>query len=162
MLVADASNTLLWISALSPLILAAAVWLRGKAAAQALETAIRKNGVEAAEAARKAAVEAKEVKNTVAKVATDAATNADQVRRQLRETTAEQSKALEGIAAVGEKTHMLVNSAMGAQLKLGAETARALADLQPTPEHIAAADLAERTLAEHRAKQSIVDQGEKP
>lgn len=64
---------------------------------------------------------------------------------------------LDGIAKTGEKTHTLVNSNMGAQLKLGAELARWKADREPTQQNKDAADLAEQRLKEHEGKQAIVD-----
>ena len=67
------------------------------------------------------------------------------------------------IAKVGEATHMLVNSAMGAQLRLHADTARAKADITHDKIDIVAAETAEKLLAEHIKKQQQVDaaQGKK-
>jgi hypothetical protein len=67
---------------------------------------------------------------------------------------------LDKLAKVGEATHMLVNSAMGAQLKLHADTARAKSDITGQPADIAVANLAEKMLAEHVAKQAALDKHE--
>lgn len=69
------------------------------------------------------------------------------------------SKKLNAIAATGEKTHTLVNSGWGVQLKLGADLSRWKADREPTPENVKAAELAEKTLLDHDAKQAVVDAG---
>ncbi len=55
-------------------------------------------------------------------------------------------------------THMLVNSAMGAQLRLTAETARSKADITQSPVDLTAAATAERLLAEHAEKQRAADE----
>jgi len=62
--------------------------------------------------------------------------------------------------AVVKQVHTLVNSQMGQQLQLYAITARTLANLTRKAEHIEAADRADAALAEHAAKQKIVDAGE--
>jgi hypothetical protein len=46
---------------------------------------------------------------------------------------------------------------MGASLRLGAETARWKANTSKDPADVAAADLAEKTLAEHVVKQANAD-----
>lgn len=61
----------------------------------------------------------------------------------------------------GEKTHTLVNSNFGAQLKLGAELSRWKANQTGKAEHLEAADIAEKLLQEHEKKQSVVDSKEK-
>lgn len=53
--------------------------------------------------------------------------------------------------------HTLVNSSMGAALKLNAELSRWKANAEPTKENNAAADLAEQVYREHQGKQSTVD-----
>jgi hypothetical protein len=59
---------------------------------------------------------------------------------------------------IGISTHMLVNSAMGAQLRLTAETARSKADLTREPVDLTAAVIAERLLREHQEKQQRADE----
>jgi hypothetical protein len=59
---------------------------------------------------------------------------------------------------VGISTHMLVNSAMGAQLRLTAETARSKADITQEPIDLTAAVIAERLLREHQQKQQRADE----
>ncbi len=59
-------------------------------------------------------------------------------------------------------THTLVNSAMAAQLRLHAQTARAKADITSDPADVAVADMAERMLREHEAKQATIDAQQPP
>jgi hypothetical protein len=68
---------------------------------------------------------------------------------------------LDGLAVVTDKTHTLVNSNMGVQLKLNALVSRRLADLTRDPADITAAELAERLYHEHQGKQAVVDSGSK-
>lgn len=56
-----------------------------------------------------------------------------------------------------DAVHVLVNSNMGAQLKLGAELSRWKAVQTGEPADLKAADAAENLLKEHEAKQAIVD-----
>jgi hypothetical protein len=58
---------------------------------------------------------------------------------------------------VGEAIHTLVNSNMGAQLKIAAVALRRLADNTTHPDDVAAAVLAEKLLHEHEIKQASVD-----
>lgn len=64
------------------------------------------------------------------------------------------------ISKSADATHILVNSNMGAQLKLGAELARWKAVKTGQKLDIEAADEAERLWADHEAKQAIVDRQE--
>jgi hypothetical protein len=64
---------------------------------------------------------------------------------------------LNAIAATGEKTHTLVNSAMGAQLKMHAAVTRRLAILTKDSADVEAANQAEQLLKEHEGKQAKVD-----
>lgn len=64
---------------------------------------------------------------------------------------------LNSIAKVADKTHILVNSSMGIQLKLNADNARRVADFSNLLVDIKAADLAEEMLREHQTQQAIVD-----
>lgn len=56
-----------------------------------------------------------------------------------------------------ESTHTLVNSNMGAQLKISAIALRVVAELRGTPADIEAAEFAEKLLIEHEQKQARVD-----
>lgn len=98
-----------------------------------------------------------ESKATTAAVAsTTAAIATDKLQTTISEATTNQEKAiasqekkLEEMAVVADKTHALVNSAMTAQLRLVAKSARLLADHTKNPEHIKDAVEAEKLLAEH-------------
>ena len=63
----------------------------------------------------------------------------------------------EEAARVGRDNHTLLNSNMGAQLKIGAVALRRLAELTKHPDDLAAASLAEKLLSDHEAKQAVVD-----
>jgi hypothetical protein len=67
------------------------------------------------------------------------------------------SKKLDRISETGEKTHTLVNSNMGAQLKLNATVTHRLAMLTGDPVDEEAAVLSKKMLDEHEAKQAVVD-----
>ena len=64
---------------------------------------------------------------------------------------------LDKVIVTGAITHSLVNSAMGAQLKISAIALRRLANVEHNPDDIAAAELAEKALAEHEANARKVD-----
>jgi hypothetical protein len=81
-------------------------------------------------------------------------TNQAEVKSALTEHTTSQDKKLDAI-------HALVNSAMGAQLKMTADALRAVADANTTPENIQAAEEAEKLYDEHQAKQAVVDASSK-
>lgn len=68
---------------------------------------------------------------------------------------------LNAIGKTGEKTHTLVNSNMGVQLRLNAVVTRRLADLTRSPEDEAMAEQSAKLLLEHEGKQEIVDSQEK-
>lgn len=63
------------------------------------------------------------------------------------------------LSKVAGKTHTLVNSNMGIQLKLNAGNSQIVAELRGRPEDIEAAKLAEKMLTEHEGKQAQVDAG---
>lgn len=90
-----------------------------------------------------------------------AAAEAVKVREDLKVSDKATSTKLDEISKVGEKTHTLVNANMGAQLKISAVALRTIATLQRTPHTVAAAELAEKLLQEHEAKQASVDAKEK-
>lgn len=89
-----------------------------------------------------------------------------EVKETLARTTTVVDGKLNELALVASATHILVNSNMAAQLKISAVALRRLADLSrlaDLPQYaddLAAAELAERLLHEHNAKQSIVDSQE--
>lgn len=73
------------------------------------------------------------------------------------EGSAKLEQQLVGIAKVGQDTHTLVNSNMGAQLKISSVALRRLADLTKDAVDIKVANAAEALLEEHVAKQAQVD-----
>ena len=89
--------------------------------------------------------------------ARDAAAKAEDVKVALQTTNATTANKLNEIAIVGRKTEALCNSAMGAQKRLLAVTARAKATISNDPVDISAAEQAEKELAEHVAKQADAD-----
>lgn len=64
---------------------------------------------------------------------------------------------LDSIASTAEKTHTLVNSQMGYQLKMHATVTRRLAAITGDPADKEAAGQAEQLLKEHDEKQATVD-----
>ncbi len=130
------SHDLVWQAGIAGAVTLALAWMQHRT-----QLAVQAAAFKAQAAARSAAAIAVEVKDT------------------LTITTDEFSQKLNGIAETGKKTHTLCNSAMEAQLRLNAKTARALADASPSPEHDAAADTAETLLREHQEGQRKVDQG---
>lgn len=90
-----------------------------------------------------------------------AARKVEQVRVDLKTSTADTTEKLDEIAEVGNQTHVLVNSSMTAQLKISALALRRISVLTNDPEDEAAAALAEKLLKEHSAKQKTVDDGNK-
>ncbi len=81
----------------------------------------------------------------------------ENVKTTLEDNTAATDEKLANLAKVAEATHTLVNSAMGRALALTAETARAKAQITCDRADLIAADLAEKMLKEHMAKQAKVD-----
>lgn len=82
---------------------------------------------------------------------------ADKVVEVTKKSTQVTEKRLESIAKVGEKTHTLVNSNMGVQLKLNAAVTKRLADLTNDADDRKAAELAQSMWEEHEKKQHAVD-----
>lgn len=66
--------------------------------------------------------------------------------------------AVNKMAKVANQTHTLVNSAMGNQLKLTAQSALDLAAENPTKINVKKARAAEKMLSEHIVKQTKVDE----
>lgn len=84
-----------------------------------------------------------------------------QVAVTLETESATTQQQLKELAKVSFETHLLVNSAMGKQLHLGAELARWKANQTRDGVDIKAAIEAERLLEEHLGKQSILDKENK-
>lgn len=72
-------------------------------------------------------------------------------------TALRNGKKIDANTVIQKQTHLLVNSQMGAQKKLTAIAARALASAMPTPENNQAAADAEKLFADHEHRQLIVD-----
>jgi hypothetical protein len=89
--------------------------------------------------------------------AADAAKEAQEVKANLKETAGATGQKLDDIAKVGEKNHVLLNSNMGAALKLTAELSRWKADQTKADEDETAARVAEQNYREHLGKQATVD-----
>lgn len=105
----------------------------------------------------KDAKEAKELAKTTADKLDKAAEKVEEVKQTLTATTSTQDAKLDEMSKVGTATHALVNSNMGTALKLNSVVSRRLADLTKDTADITAADLADKLLAEHVAKQAMVD-----
>ena len=114
-------------------------------------------GFKALKQSKAAAVAAVHVANKVEDVRKTAADVASDVKRTTAQTTKDVAGALASISEVAEKTHVLVNSNMGTQLKLTAMHARRVAELTKDPADESVADEAERLLADHVRKQARVD-----
>ena len=80
-----------------------------------------------------------------------------EVKETLSTTNAAQSAKLDDMAKVADRTELLCNHAHEEALQMVATTARAKANITHDPVDIVAADLADRMLAEHKAKQARVD-----
>lgn len=89
--------------------------------------------------------------------ADDAAYKVEEVRQELKETTATSAEAMAELKTVTNDTHTLVNANMGAQLKISALALRRLAEYTKHPDDVAAAELSEDLLSEHDKKQAVVD-----
>lgn len=118
------------------------------------ELLIAEANLGAAKGREDAAKEAKEVKTTLVE------TQSKLVDAQVKIDASQlaQQEHIGEILELSDKTHKLVNSAMGTQLRLHAATARAHAN--SLPGDIAAEEvalLAERALKEHEAGQALVD-----
>lgn len=89
--------------------------------------------------------------NSAVTFANTAATRVELVKIALEDRTSSTDQKLESI-------HILVNSAMGLQLKLYAVAARRIAELPDANDaDKQAAELADKNLAEHEKQQAIVD-----
>ena len=86
-----------------------------------------------------------------------AAHRVEEVRVAIDSNATTTARRLQDIHSTGEKTHILVNSNMGIQLKLNAANARFKANTTNDPIDIEAAMLAERMLEQHEKHQAAVD-----
>jgi hypothetical protein len=86
-----------------------------------------------------------------------AARRVEGVRTSLATHTLSTDTKLAGLAEVAEQTHRLVNSASDRQMKAVAVALRRIADLTKTTEDIAAAEEAEKLLAEQMARSDPYD-----
>ena len=102
----------------------------------------RRAGRVAAEAKEAAAVAAKEVKD---------------VRDTLDVTTTKAEAKMDNLGKVAKATHTLVNNQMAVQLRLSAVALRRVAGLTGDAADVKAAEMAEVAMAEHDAKQAVVD-----
>ena len=87
--------------------------------------------------------------------------SAKEVKETLAANTSKQDKQLDVIEKTGEKTHTLVNSNMGVQLRMHADLTQRMAEKTNEPEDIAAALQAKKLWDEHQGKQATVDAGMK-
>jgi hypothetical protein len=87
----------------------------------------------------------------------EASDRVEQVKVDLAATSDSTDRRLGKIAETGEKTHTLVNSNMGVQLKLGMELSEFKAVTTGKAEDIQAAKLARSMYEEHVKKQATVD-----
>lgn len=85
------------------------------------------------------------------------AVKAEEVKQTLDESTKSTGNQLEELVKTTEATHELVNSGSLVTLKLLADVTRWKADQTGDPDHIKAAELAEKNVKEHEAKQATVD-----
>lgn len=96
-------------------------------------------------------------RQVVKQIGNDAAIKVEAVKKDLEVTTVTNNANIKEIRVTGEKVHKLVNSAMGAQLKLGAELSRWKANQTKLPVDFVAADLADEKHADHERQQAAVD-----
>ena len=89
----------------------------------------------------------------------EAAKKVEEVKTDLAASDAKTLVQLNKMEETGEKTHTLVNSNMGVQLKLNAAVTKRLANMTQDKNDIEAAELAATMLTEHEKKQAIVDAG---
>jgi hypothetical protein len=80
-----------------------------------------------------------------------------EVKTNLATTDNHVSSKLDKIQQIADDTHVLVNNAMGQQLRMHAQKARQVADLTKDPLDEADAKLAEEALSLHLKKQARVD-----
>ncbi len=83
-----------------------------------------------------------------------------QVAIDLKVSDQNKNDKLDNIADLSVKNHMLLNSGLGKELELSAESAQFKANATGLPEDVAAAALQARKLADHRSRQARVDENE--
>lgn len=88
-----------------------------------------------------------------------AALATEKVAGVLAENTTATTKKLDGITETTQKVHVLVNSAMGVQLRLAAVALRRVAELTGNAADVKAAEMAEEAHKSHEARQQVVDEG---
>jgi hypothetical protein len=98
-----------------------------------------------------------ETGNRAEEAAVKAENTAHKVESTLLKTTKTQAGKLDKIVKTSNDTHILVNSNMGISLKTSAVALRRVADLTGDPDDVSAAEVAEKALQEHEAKQDKVD-----
>lgn len=89
------------------------------------------------------------------------AVKVEEAKQALEASDSKTEESLEELKKTGDSTHVLVNSQMSWQLKISAVALRRIADLTKDPEDDAAAELAEKALLEHDAKQKKADDKER-
>jgi hypothetical protein len=97
-----------------------------------------------------------------AEVQEKAAAKVEEVAAVLEQSTIVSDAKLDSLALVSSATHTLVNNNMAIQLKLNAAVTRRLANITKNSSDVEAAELAEKLVAEHEAKQAIVDAATPP
>lgn len=83
-----------------------------------------------------------------------------QVAVNLKERGESTEKHLKVIEDTAEKTHILVNSQMGEQLRIGMELSEFKAMTTKKPEDVKAAEMAKHKYLEHMKQQAVVDKKE--
>ena len=113
--------------------------------------------IKMAQITRQGTIAAEKVE-TVRQVAALTSKKVETVATLLEQSNTITSGKLEAMAIVGQKTHALVNSAMGVQLRLNMVMSRRIADMpNATEADIKAALMAEAAFADHERKQKEAD-----
>jgi hypothetical protein len=110
------------------------------------------------ERADRAVAKAEVVKNTLQTANARTAAKVAEVKASLENSSSTTELRLGEMKIVADQTHTLVNSAMGIQLQMHAETTRRIAEMTNHANDISDADAAEHALAEHKRKQTIADE----
>jgi len=95
--------------------------------------------------------------DTQTKLAESSAVATEEVKQTLATNTAATTDKLQTLTVQGDAIHTLVNSNMGAQLKVAAVALRRIATMTKDPGDVGIALEAERLFADHVAKQAVVD-----
>lgn len=102
-------------------------------------------------------MQAKKIGNKATVAANNAALAAREVKSTLEIVGTETNERLDKALQVGSATHTLVNSNMGAQLKITAVALRRLYNLTLEENDLVAAQMAEKLLGDYQARQAVVD-----